>query len=425
MKLRPIHLLFFGGITLILCAGKMEPENPAAQERGGDQVFQCTAPVEIIGEIPIPPPGSVVTVTTFANAINSAGQVVGYQRDEIDDGATITESNKAYVSDDSESLDFFVDNDNSYATGIDGSIVVGHLVDNRLVGYRVRAYYYDMNSSDEPNDVVYLDDDPTTYHYIVHDVNYEEGQDTLTIVGFRLGSPTQGYDQPFIYTSNTNGSEIIDIESGYFSGKVTAINNQNIIVGDLFKLDDLYTFNHAIVYNQNRTPSLINLGELSYVQDRSYAYDINDQNVVVGKTEISNTNEMRAFWFDINAPLHSAQMEVMDCITDTTGTLCPVEALAINNTGFIVGKGSYNPEPRWGNEVFLYDKNNDALFNLNDLIDDASWHLEEATDINDNGWIVGNGTRNGQGRAFKMHCGYETTTYLPTVLKHFWNAMLR
>ena len=416
MKLRSIHLLVFGGITLILCAGKIEPEKPTDQEKSSDLAFQCTAPIEIIGEIPVPPPGGVVTVTTFANAINSSGQVVGHQHEKIDNGITITETRKAYVSDDGVTLDFFAPNDSSYARGIDGSIVVGNLdgSNNPL------AFYYDLASQD---DLVYINEDDGTATYEAYDIHYENpvnDTSTINIVGYGMLF-SDGIIKAFMYTSDDDCSFL----DAPFVSEARAINNQNIVVGN-YSIDTVFNFPHAFVYNHERTPSLIDLGYFSvYAAYESFALDINDQNVVVGATEISVTTELRAFWFDTDVPLHSAQMEIMDCITDTIGTLCPVEALAINNADFIVGSGSYTPEPTSRDEAFLYDKNNDALYNLNDLIDDASWRLEEATDINDSGWIVGNGTRNGQGRAFKLHCSYENANYLPVVLKNFWNAILR
>ena len=33
---------------------------------------------------------------------------------------------------------------------------------------------------------------------------------------------------------------------------------------------------------------------------------------------------------------------------------------------------------------------------------DASWHLSEAVDINDSGWIIGNGTKGGDARGWLL-----------------------
>jgi probable HAF family extracellular repeat protein len=65
-------------------------------------------------------------------------------------------------------------------------------------------------------------------------------------------------------------------------------------------------------------------------------------------------------------------------------------ANSINSSGEIVG-----------NPAFIYKDG--EMKKLNDLIDPASgWNLVEATCINDNGWIVGNGIINGQLRAFLL-----------------------
>ena len=73
-----------------------------------------------------------------------------------------------------------------------------------------------------------------------------------------------------------------------------------------------------------------------------------------------------------------------------TGSITPYgQADAINNNGQIVGWVSNFPSSSFN--AFIYQ--NGKLTDLNTLIDPASgWHLQEATDINDNGQIVGYGT---------------------------------
>ena len=45
---------------------------------------------------------------------------------------------------------------------------------------------------------------------------------------------------------------------------------------------------------------------------------------------------------------------------------------------------------------------NGVMSNLNDFIDDSDWHLNDAYDINDHGWIVGGGTYKRQNAGFLL-----------------------
>lgn len=71
-------------------------------------------------------------------------------------------------------------------------------------------------------------------------------------------------------------------------------------------------------------------------------------------------------------------------------------AQAINETGQIVGDLDY------GSTAFLYEAG--TMTALGDLLDPGSeWDaLKYANDINENGWIVGSGTLNGEAAAFVM-----------------------
>ena len=83
------------------------------------------------------------------------------------------------------------------------------------------------------------------------------------------------------------------------------------------------------------------------------------------------------------------------------GTLGGSSSLAygINSSGDIVGS-SYIPESE-NTHAFLWM--GDGLLDLNSLVpNDSGWELNEAYAINDNGQIVGMGTRLGQTRAFRL-----------------------
>ena len=84
----------------------------------------------------------------------------------------------------------------------------------------------------------------------------------------------------------------------------------------------------------------------------------------------------------------------------TNGTMHSLGGCApwdINDAGQVVG--TY--EAMWGNHAFTYA--NGIMRDLNDFLPEGSlWVLESATAINNDGWIVGEGTYDGQSMAFLM-----------------------
>ncbi|HEX8337350.1 MAG TPA: DUF3466 family protein [Pyrinomonadaceae bacterium] len=87
------------------------------------------------------------------------------------------------------------------------------------------------------------------------------------------------------------------------------------------------------------------------------------------------------------------------------GTLLPSHrysrARSLNNAGQIVGVSSQSWFTRSDERAFLYEGG--AMLDLNALTPaDAGWVLNEATDINSHGQIVGRGRLNGQERGFLL-----------------------
>ncbi|MCA9273000.1 MAG: hypothetical protein KDA31_08150 [Phycisphaerales bacterium] len=89
-----------------------------------------------------------------------------------------------------------------------------------------------------------------------------------------------------------------------------------------------------------------------------------------------------------------------------------VDGYALNEMGEIVGRSvtvefDGDGEPTGDNgiyEAFVWSSDTGTM-KLVDLIvegDTAGWFLERAVDINDAGWIVGNGTKNGEPRSFLL-----------------------
>lgn len=149
----------------------------------------------------------------------------------------------------------------------------------------------------------------------------------------------------------------------------TAINEAGHIVG--------YSDTIAISSIENIQPTLwrdeqiINLGQLG-IGAFGYAYDINNSDTVVGKS-----NNLPFVWTEQTGILG------LGLPAGTEGA-----ANAINDSGQIVGTvrmpGSSN------SHAFIYE--NGTMSDLNTLVDlPAGWLLQSANDINERGWIVGSG----------------------------------
>lgn len=117
---------------------------------------------------------------------------------------------------------------------------------------------------------------------------------------------------------------------------------------------------------------------------------INDQNQTVGWAALQG-NKTRAFWWQ---PGVSSNI-VLDAASDTS-----TKANELNNQGEIVGEATRQ------NQQFaaLWDRPQATLANLNDRTSaHCGWNLQSAQDINNKGQIVGHGIVNGQTHAFLLN----------------------
>ncbi len=75
-------------------------------------------------------------------------------------------------------------------------------------------------------------------------------------------------------------------------------------------------------------------------------------------------------------------------------------AQAINASGTIVG---YSKKTSTGVQRAFVSYNDGSMYDLITKVSNATgWTLQVAEGINANGWIVGNGTRNGMARGFLL-----------------------
>lgn len=142
---------------------------------------------------------------------------------------------------------------------------------------------------------------------------------------------------------------------------------------------------HAFLY---RNGGMQDLGTLGGTSPYSYAYAINENDLVVGKTSAIGGPE-EAFLYD-------------DGAMNDLGSLGRAGSIArgINSGGQVVGEASVTNGI--GTAAFIYSGG--VMSDLNTLIPpDSGWILEVATGINDRGQIIGIGMHPaGQVRAFLL-----------------------
>ena len=128
------------------------------------------------------------------------------------------------------------------------------------------------------------------------------------------------------------------------------------------------------------------------------AVDINDGNMITGTTG----NNTRV------TPVIYSRAYIYDYDADTDNlTILPVlegglrsHAYDINENNQIVGSS----ESTAGNHAFIWDKTG-GIVDLNDIMTVPGWVLTSATAINENGDIAGNGTLNGVTHGFLLTTG--------------------
>jgi len=183
------------------------------------------------------------------------------------------------------------------------------------------------------------------------------------------------------------------------------------------------TDNHAILWEPDEPQPI----DLTALNGGSYSFvrDINDQGDIVG-TDIAD-HPRAVVWRDrvlvvlddggaidsqanaineagtivgfIDTPESHAVIWSNDTMLDLSAVTGPSVALGIDNSGHVVGSATSEV----GNPLafaFLYSEG--SMLDLNDSIDQTGWSLREATDVCDDGRIVGNGELDGIARGFML-----------------------
>ena len=190
-------------------------------------------------------------------------------------------------------------------------------------------------------------------------------------------------DQILGTTSDTQIRYLVIYENGQIihsypfpDGSTEAINDSGFATGTDFPGG---SFGRAYIYNyeENQFNYLPVIGVETFE-----AWDINNLNQIVG------------YFYDTDSTVAGFIWE------DNNYTFLPTKsvATAINDSGVVVGR--YRPINFPPQHAFVYDHVN-GFRDLNDLIPvGTGWELQDASDINELGQIVGSGTLNGFSQSY-------------------------
>jgi len=317
--------------------------------------------------------------SSYGLAINDNNTVVGYAIAEIDDGddetANVTHE-KAFISFDGAAIEALPFPDES-----------NDLVDTLSPGQRA------LDISNDGKVVGY------------------------SLVGFTSEDEEQtSEDRPYLYDSDTDSISLLPLfyDNILLSGVARAINNSSMVVGWAQSEDENHPI-HALLWDPASPEFSTDLGTMGGYT--SEAYDINDNNIIVGITETSTEygeNQRLGFIYDPDA---ETPMMLIPEFSDQEGFVQST-AYAINNNNEVVGNAQISAGFTPQYTAFHYDHSTQTLTNLNDMVDcSLNWELKTARDINDSGVIVGQGTVGDQVRSFMLVPTDDTTATNCTELR--------
>ncbi|MHC4546356.1 MAG: GLUG motif-containing protein [Planctomycetota bacterium] len=246
------------------------------------------------------------------------------------------------------------------------------------------------------------------------------------------GYPTYDYHATLFDT--TGNSQPISLGTiGGPEGKAYSINDNGKIVGFSYPGDPGSTNPHATLFDESGAGHNVDLGMIPGGH-RSIAYSINDSNQIVGFVDMYRDDD-NAVLFDETGDQNNISLgygiaysvnnhgQVVGESSDGIATIFDIKgagnnislgalpvydnskANCISDSGQIVGEAYYSSHSFKFSRAVLFDASGTGNnIDLNYLIEPQNgWELFEATGINEEGWIVGNGLNSdGEYRAFLL-----------------------
>ncbi len=234
----------------------------------------------------------------------------------------------------------------------------------------------------------------TTATDLFPSANYRSYTYAINNSGVIVGGSTFSGADTYFNAYKTVGNTPVSI--GTLGGRASfalGINNAGDIVGHS-QYTTLSGYSHAFVYIDGQ---MIDMGTLGGVGGE--ACGINENRHIVGSSSDADSGRSHAFLY-IDG-FSNGQMNGSLIDLGASGAEVSI-GCAINNSDQVVGAFVTQSENVDVEHAFLYE--NGIRYDLNDLIDPSSgWILNRATDINDDGLIVGFGLNpQGESHAFML-----------------------
>ncbi|MHC4559167.1 MAG: PEP-CTERM sorting domain-containing protein [Planctomycetota bacterium] len=322
-----------------------------------------------------------------AKSINDAGQIVGGAQDNQGDWyATLFDSTGAGNNINLGDVGTFGDVDfSTLAISNNGaSQIVGYDLDATIYGGRKLFYSAVLFDTTGAGDNIRLGSG------IANSIN-DAGQTVGSDITY-TGEPPYYLDRAVLFDATGSG---YNIDLGTLGGDQSgaySINNNGHIVGWAY---NSHGDQHATLFDPTGAGNNLDLGIMG--GDWSSAVSINGAGQIVGWSgweHLGTVSVYHAILFDPTGAGNNIDL----------GTLGGdrSEAISINEAGQIVGRATNSQD--WERATLFDPTGAGNNIDLNTLIDPASgWILERAYDINNSGWIVGEGINpQGERHAFLL-----------------------
>ena len=367
----------------IIPTDQISDDNPASTCLVGSAIFlrEFCDQAYIFRNDAIAPLGQFNVDGSFALSINDSSTVVGYALEEVDNGDPDTANivrERGFISYDGAAIEPlpFPPESLTFPEGVEPEMRALYISnDDKVLGYAL------VNLVNPADDTV---TQATARPYV-----YDIATDTFQLIPLFVSD-----EQLF-----TDGNQA-------FGGNLRAMNSTGQITGWANVTNEDGTNSINALFWDPASPDLsMPLGTLGGFS--SQAYDLNDNGYIVGVSETDENffrNEELAFIYDTSSNTMT-QIPEFSTIAEYTQS----RAYSINNSNMVVGSAQISAN-NGTNAAFLYEVGTEALVNLNDMIDcELGWNLVTARGINEDGYIVGTGTFEGEVRSFMLVPTADTT----------------